>query len=478
MRLKEIKVLKSKNNSNIITYIFSFVASAIGILLNFFLARVLQAESYGRLQYMIALSTTCSQFMIIGMNTFLIREAKNEKQNFDVFSKCASLFIFMLIFEIPLLSFFLKSDKTLSNVAKVYVILVSSLMGLDLLITALFQGKGKYKLTVIFENLIPKGFLLLVSLLFFALGNIAYLEEYYLIFYIFIYTCIAIPILIKHFKGFKICFTTSEITSIFFFFGVTVTYSLGNNLTKVLQGGLYQNDVALGIISVSISIVSLVRVFTSVLDNIVKPLFAKLKRNSNDDELLDVYRFDTRMNSYVSIPLYLFFIVFNTRFLSLFGGSFTAYPMILSILALANAVSDLTGPNGTMLAMTGKEKWELFNGILYFAIYILSVFIFSFDRIYGLCWALLVAQFCVNVAKFIEVWILYKKPPLDKKSIFSILLIIIIDGASIIPLKFIDNSIIWFAVGIALGVILVIINCFVISLYRKKDFKFLLDLRV
>lgn len=478
MKLKEKTVIKNKKNSNILTYIFSFAASAVGILLNFFLARVLQAESYGSLQYMIALSTTFSQFMIIGMNTFLIREAKNGKQNFDVFSKCVSLFVIMLMFEIPFLSFFLRLDSTLSSIAKVYVALVSSLMGLSLLITSLFQGKGKYRLTVIFENLIPKGFLLLISLLFFFLGKVAYLEEYYLAFYVFVYVCITIPILIKHFKGFKICFSNPEITSIFFFFGVTVTYSLGNNLTKVLQGGLYQNDIALGIISVSISIISLVRVFTSVLDNIVKPLFAKLKRDNNDEELLNVYRFDTRMNSYISIPLYLFFIVFNTRFLSLFGSSFAVYPMILSILALANAVSDLTGPNGTMLAMTGKEKWELFNGILYFAIYILSVFIFSFDKIYGLCWALLVAQFCVNAAKFIEVWILYKRPPLDKRSIFSILLIIVIDGASILSLKFINNTILWFAIGITLGVLLVFVNCFVISFYRKKDFKFLLDLRV
>ena len=53
---------------NIITYVLSFSASAVGILLNFVLARVLRAEAYGHLQYLVALSTTFSQFMIIGLN--------------------------------------------------------------------------------------------------------------------------------------------------------------------------------------------------------------------------------------------------------------------------------------------------------------------------------------------------------------------------------------------------------------------------
>ena len=60
----------------------------------------------------------------------------------------------------------------------------------------------------------------------------------------------------------------------------------------------FKNNVAIGIISISISIVSLVRIFTAALDNIVKPIFAKLQREQNTKELIQVYHFDTRMNSY------------------------------------------------------------------------------------------------------------------------------------------------------------------------------------
>lgn len=472
-----MKEKRSRKLSNVYTYILSFAASAIGILLNFFLARILEAEAYGEIQYYVALSTTISQFLVLGMNTFLIKEAGDASKKAAIFSKCFSLYLVVILFGLPIVSFFLKTDDSLNSFISFMIIAVSLLMGIDTLISSYFHGVGKYKLTIILENLVPKAFLLLVSVLFFALQRTSQLTSLYLVFYVLIYGVIAIPILVKLLRGINISFTNAEMKSIFFFFGVTVTYSLGNNLTKVLQGGLYQNNVALAIISVSLSIISLVKIFTSVLDSIVKPLFARLKRENKNNELLDTYRFDTRMNSYVSIPLYLFFILHPERFLSIFGTSYTTYPIILVLLSIANMISDMTGPNGTMLAMTGHEKWELFNGLLYFGTYIACVFIFSYDKIYGLCIALLLGQAVVNIAKYIEIFILYKVNPLDIKTILSLLIIMVIDGGLIFVLKYIPTFWLWLAVGVVSGMIIVLLNCFVLSLYRKKDFRTLIEIR-
>lgn len=465
-------------NSNIWTYVFSFAASTVGILLNFFLARILQAESYGRIQYLIALATTISHFLIFGLNSYLIREAKNTNQNGNVFNKSFSLFVCLLLFILPLVFFFLSRDDSLNTITIILVITVGILISLNCLISSYFQGKGKYRLTVIVENFIPKFTLLILAVIFFFLQKLDFFEENYLLFYVCIYFVIAIPLIVKYFRHFSLKFSFSEIKSIVFFFGVTVTYSLGNSLTKVLQGGLYRNEIALAIISVSLSIISFVRIFTAVLDNMVKPLFAKLKRENNIDALLDIYRFDTRMNSVISVPLYLFFMLNAKNFLLLFGQSYTEYPLILTIMAGANMISDLTGPNGTMLAMTGKEKYELFNGFLYFGIYLLFVACFSFDKVYGLCFALLVSQFVVNVAKFIEVWKIYKRCPLDLKTILTIIFEIILNSFIIIVLKTIKNIFVWFPVGILVGICLVLLNCFVINFYRKTDFKKLLTLKV
>ena len=466
---------------NIWIYILSFSASAFGIALNFFLARVLEADLFGKLQYLIALCTTCSQLLIFGINSFLIREAKNEKRNKSLVSDCYTLFFVIVLFVAPIMFYFLYNHVAYTSfnfVLTILVIAVSFLMGLSALISAYYQGSDKYHISVILENLIPKFILFALSVLFFAIGKIFEFQKNYLLIYLIIYLAIAIPLFIKTFRGFSFKLKLVDIKSICFFFGVTATYSLGNNLTKVLQGGLYKNTVALGIISISLSIVSLVTIFTNVLSNIIKPIYAKKSREKDADGLLNDYRFNTRLNSYICIPLYLFFILHARNFLYIFGESYTVFPVILILIALTNMINDLTGPNGTMLSMIGKEKWELFNGLLYFAVYFACVFIFSFDEITGLCFALLIGQIAVNVAKFLEISVIFKKFPLDLKTIFTELLIIGVNFGVIFVLRFISSFALWLVLGILVGIVLVFVNCFILSFYRKSDFKTLLSLKL
>lgn len=478
MKRKDI-FLKFKN---IWIYFLSFFASGVGILLNFVLARVLEVESFGKIQFLVALATTCSQIFLFGLNTYLIREAKNNEQNGEAFNKSVSLFFVIVILLLPIVFFVLNNFVTnLGNdYFSIFIILaVAVLMGINSLTAAYFQGSGKLHFSILFENLIPKSILFFIVLMYYSLGKLNGFEEKYLIFYIIIYFLIAIPLVFFLLKRINFSFNKKELTSIFFFFGLTITYSFGNNLTKVIQGGAYNNLTALGIISVSISIISLVRIFTSVLDNLIKPLFSMKKRENDITGLINSYRFDTRVNSYVSIPLYLFFIIHPDKFLQLFGPTYLAYPNILVILACANAVADVTGPTGTLLTMTGKEKWELFNGILYFAVYIVSIYVFSFDKTYGLCFALLISQIVVNLTKYIEVWLTFKTSPLDLKTVLSLLLILVVNFIIVFALRYINLSLLlWMLVGMITGIFIVFLNFFVLTLYRKSDVKTLIELRL
>lgn len=458
------------------------MASIIGIGLNFFLARVLEAEYYGRIQYLVALATTISQILIFGLNMFLIREAKNTEHKGEIINKCFSLYLIIVIFFLPIIYFVINNFVTVTQgniFAATSVLTCAILMGINSLIASYYQGSGKYQISIIFESLLPKLFLLLTAVVFLLIGRMTFFQEKYLLFYIAFYSCVAIPFIFILFRKISFSFKTAELASIFFFFGVTVTYSLGNNLTKVLQGSLYHNNVALAIISISISFINLVHVFTAVLDNLIKPIFAKKKREKDYDGLFNIYRFETRANAYISVPMYMFLIFNPSIFLGLFGSSYTAYPLILSIIAIANFVNDMTGSNGTMLAMTGNERWELFNGFSYFVVYIGCIFVFSFDKVYGLCFALLTAQVFVNILKYAEVWILFKKSPLDFKTILSILIIAVCNCAPIIALSYLEiKTIIWLIIGVVLGVCLVFANFFGLSLYRKSDFKQLLQIKL
>lgn len=466
---------------NLFIYGFSLISACVGIGLNFFLAKVLEAEKYGELQFYVSLSVLLANIFIFGLNSFLIREAKNNEQKSNVLNKCFTLYFLIFLFVLPIVFFVLYNfvSRTSSNAFLIFAIIcVSFLMGISMLFTSYWQGSGKYHLSILFENFIPKFVLLILAILFFAFGKIFEFSEKYLLFYIIVYGAIAIPLSVHLIKGLNLSFRRSELISLLFFFGVAFTYNIGNELTKVLEGGLYNNNIVLATIAISTSIINLVSIFTNVLNNLTKPIFAKYARENNIDDLMDVYRFNTRMNAYIAVPFYLFFVFFSSNFLSLFGETYLQYPMILTIMAIANAVVTLTGPNGTMLAMTGHEKWELFNGLLYFGVYIAFVFVFSFDPIYGLTIALLLGQIIVNVAKFIETAIIFKRIPLDGKTLLSILIVLVVNGGLIFALSFIKIFWLWLVVGIILGICLILCNIFVITLYRKHDFKFLISLRV
>lgn len=470
-------IFKSKN---IKTYILSLTASCVGVGLNFALARILQAEAYGEIQYLVALATTISSFLLFGMSSFLIREAKNEEQNGQALNKCISLLFVIICFAAPIIFYILNNHtaKTEGNtILCLIVITVAFLMSLNNLFISNFHGLGKYHITILFENLLPKLTMLVLLFSFYFLGNVSFFKNHYLLFYIAIYGSVGLACAIKMFKKINLKFSKKELLSIAFFFGVNITYSLSTNVTKVLQGGLFDNPVALGTISISLSIIGLITVFTGVIDALAKPIFAKYRRENNDEKAFMIFRSVTRLSAYISVPFYIFFITSPAHFLGIFGSSYTIYPFILSILAVSNAINSITGPSGTLLAMTGKEKWELLNGTIYIVSYTAFALIFSFDKVYGLCIALVISQIIVNTCKYIEIWKIYKRIPLNLKSVLTILLIALVDFALIFFVRFINNIYIWLAVGITVGIISILLN-FVISPYRKSDLKEFLEMSV
>lgn len=462
--------------TNIKAYIFSIFATVIGLSLNFLLARVLQAEKYGSLQFIVSLFSTISSILIFGFTSFIVREVGTSNNPKTIMSNCYSLYIALSIFLFPIIFYVLFNYIGQTNgdcFNCVLIILTAFLMGIDSLFTSYFLGKGKYHFSIVFETILPKGIILLFSIISFALNKVSIIYNNYLLIYFSIYLIISLLALIKLFRGFNISFKKEDIITISFFYGTTITYSLTSNMVKVLQGAVYNNNVALAIISVSSSIIALVNVFTNVLNNITKPIYAFHYKRNDIDSLIKTYRFATRTNSYIAMPLFLFFITQGFHFLSFFGDSYLEYPLIIVILSISSMVSCITGPNGTMLSMAGKEKYELFNGVTHFSVFIVSAFLFSFNPVYGLCFSFLFSEITVNILKFVEVWFFYKRPPLDIKTILSLSIILVVDFGCIFFLRYIDKTIVWFSVGLIVGIAVVVLN-FILSFYGRKDFKMLL----
>lgn len=462
---------------NILPYLLSSIGFLLGIVLNFILARVLGAEQYGEIQYSLSIAMTFSSIIIFGLTWYVIREAKSDKHQGQLMNKAFSLMFTIAIFVLPILYHIITNYLGYGVTSLTVSILITAVvMSINSLGSAYFQGMGKYSITLIIDNIVPKLFILIVTIIFMAISQMELFQKLYINFYLLIYGIVAIIILKLTYKKINLKFNKNELISISFFFGVTITYSLTTNLMKVFQGSLYDDKVALAIISISLILVGFINIFTNVIMNIAKPLFARLRRENNESELINAYRFITRVTCYISVPFYIFLLTQGQNFLYIFGKSYLQYPTIIILLSAKAFVADISGPNGTMLSMIGKEKWELFNGIVNLISFVLFAYIFSNDIIYGLCYALLFSTLLVNILKYIETWILFKQNPLDIKTITTLIIVFCVDFCSIFFLRNIDNWIIWLIVGIVVGIITIGTN-FLITLYRD-DFRNLIHLKL
>lgn len=466
---KVFSLKKKRRITKLLPFIFSFLSSAIGIILNFILARAFGSDNYGEIQYLVSLATTASSFMTFGLSWIVVRDAKNENRSSQIINSVFTIFFFLAIFEAPIVFFTLYNFTKITHdnyLFSLLVVIVAVIIGTNTLGASYFQGRGKYHISILVSNFFPKLCMLIMTIFFLVIGKIMNFQENYLIFYLIFYGISSLIILKKLFKKTEIKITKSEGLSIFFFFGVTMTYSLSGELTKIFQTTFFNNPASTGIISLSITLIAFVGIITNVITDMIKPYFAKLKRENDYEGILNTYRLNTRLTSYICIPFYIFMITQGSKFLSFFGPSYTIYPYLIIMLAFRSLVADITGPSGTMLSMIGKEKIELINGFINIGTFVLFAFIFSNDEVYGLCFALLLSTIVVNITKYIEVWVLFRKTPLDIKTLITLLVIAVIDFFAIFFLKFIGNMWIWLIVAISVGLLTIGVN-FLVSLYRK-----------
>lgn len=238
-------------------------------------------------------------------------------------------------------------------------------------------------------------------------------------------------------------------------------------MAKIIGSEYYDSFSGVGAYSLSTQIVTLATLFSGVITSMSKPVFASL---SNDKGKLILYfQKITRIYSYIVIPFCIGFIVQSKTLLSLFGDSYTPFYLILILLSAGTLFSNVTGPNGSMLAMSNHEKLEVINGVLNLAFFLICAFSFVFLESTGLALASLVSIVIVNVIKLVEIRIVFKMNPYPWKLILHLAIII---GVSVIAFFLIDlitNTYVKIILDCIVGMSLIVL-AFVIN--PNKDDKY------
>lgn len=475
-----------KINGLYITLFLSALGAILSFATTFLLTHFLgsteesRAILYGKIQYYLGIITILTMVLKFGFVSFTVKNTQLSSDKKTVFSNVFfafdlfSIIVFPLFFIISF--FFLK--KLESNIFLIIVLFFASFFfSLSSLISSFLLGKKRYKSSVFVETIIPKTIQLIIFGIFIILKQYSLLVDLYVLIFALVYFFICLPFIFSFLKRTKIHFTKHEIVSLIIFFLISFEGNAGNSLIKVMQGELYnttdatiqtQYDVMLGCLSLSIQIVSMGTIFVGVIANIAKPHFAFLAKN-NQNELIDFFKKTIRLSGYISIPFMIAFMTESKQVMSFFGVS--SYPVFLIILAVYGLILAIGGPCGTLLEMSGMEKYELFSGTGNIVAFILFSYLLKNVTIYSLPIGLVIGTAVGKIMNIIFISIKFKKNPIDFTGLFYLLILTIVSYIAFSKISLISNFYGWLIVNIVVGLALIAIG-FICSPYKEDKYFF------
>jgi O-antigen/teichoic acid export membrane protein len=130
----------------------------------------------------------------------------------------------------------------------------------------------------------------------------------------------------------------------------------------------------------------------------------------------------TKWLCYSALIIFTCIAIFRVELLHLFGKGFTGGATVLLILAMGQLVNVATGPNGALLTMTGKQRWELFNTISMVAFnFLLNLVLIPTKGLIGAAIAMAASIAAINSLKLIQIYKLYGLQPYNLKYFKGIL---------------------------------------------------------
>lgn len=450
-------LLKQIERKKIFPIIISAMTMVISLLTSFFVARPLGSELYGKVQFYIGVAGTLTILGGIGLTNYLTKNTQYAEEKKPFFTKWIILASFFNLLLLPLyvvFAFYVLSTFEKNLFLIICVGIMSFVMTILEIIGAFLLGSFKPDKSSFFQNFLPKASILIASvIMIFCLGIKDRFAQYYVYCCIIIYVLIDAFFLIIFIRKTKIHYSKKELLELASFFAISCTYGLVNQLSKVIGGAYYGNLSMVGIYSISLQLIMISNIFSGTITTISKPHFASYKEDT--EKLLSYFRKITRINSYIVIPFLVGFIIQSKDILSFFGDSYTAYPLVLTILCIGGLVSDLTGPNGTLLVMADHEKLEFLNGFITISSFLLFAFTFKSLGIIGLALSNCISTILTNIAKFIEVWVIYKKCPYNCWLLLHYLIMGAISAACFLGISFIKNLYVELAIDIIVGITLI-----------------------
>jgi O-antigen/teichoic acid export membrane protein len=182
--------------------------------------------------------------------------------------------------------------------------------------------------------------------------------------------------------------------------------------------GIFLVSADVGVFNVAALLASLVSFVLMSFNTIFSPVISDLYHRDRFDMLVPLFRSVTRWTIIMSLPIFLWILVAGETTLGLFGSEFIRGYDALLFAAVGLLIGACTGPVGVALAMTGHQKWNVYNAVALAALSVgLNVALVPRMGVAGAGLALGAAQALINIARLIQVRLLLKISPYDRSTV-------------------------------------------------------------
>ena len=414
--------MESTTKRGVSAFVWTLIGSILGFIFQMISAKVLGASEYGKANVVTGLSGTYTVILNFGFTWLIVKElaSNTENKNF-IFSKFFYSYLLLDILSFPIVLCILQIN--LSKVGMVnslnitFAILLMYFTQIASLLSNFLIGIRKQHRDA-FLNSFLMGVLKLS--LFFALyiiigGYVSYLLSlvlaYMLIFLKFMKKILPIRVTWKD-LGYLL-------KNSWEFYLLNVVYSLYGSLSKYLQG-LYVSTEVVAFLSLGLSLGTIGTMLGAVLAKIAMPEFAAYWKKKDIVSLDRLFKKVSRYNTYVMLPIVLFIAVNVKPLLGLLGRQYEDGTFIVSLLLLSSFFNSFVGPNGTLLNMSDKQRYEILNGLTGMVSGVTLGILLGPKYEWGVAVSVAVSTVVVNLLKFIEVGALYKIFPYTAKDLLYI----------------------------------------------------------
>ena len=182
--------------------------------------------------------------------------------------------------------------------------------------------------------------------------------------------------------------------------------------------GIYLASADVGVYNIAALVGTLVTFVLLSFNTIFSPVIADLYHRNRLDLLRPLFGSVTRWTIILSLPVYLWVVVAGETTLGVFGPEFVRGYGAMLFLSTGMLIAISTGPVGVALAMTGYQKWNVYNAIALAVISVgLNVVLVPKMGVAGAGLAAGAAQALVKIARLVQVRFLLKITPYDRSTL-------------------------------------------------------------